>query len=99
MAYLLNLTMAQVFEHHEVLSAIDTQFLLSKNTNVYHGNCWSTTFHNCCYDLCTGITRLTTELINLEKNDYALYEYIKVLAIHLFNPIIASPDEQRTILA
>ena len=47
-------------------------------------------------DIHMGITGLATELLSLFVN--ALYEYMRVFASHLFNPLVVSLDELRTLL-
>ena len=41
----------------------------------------------------TGIIRLTTGLIILKENVYALYESMGILASHLVSPLVILPDE------
>ena len=49
-------------------------------------------------DTHTGITRLTIGNTSLKENCNALYKHMRVLAIHLNNPLTNPPDEFQNIL-
>ena len=50
-------------------------------------------------DICTGIPKCTTGLLNLKENVDALQEYMRLLASHLGNPLTVPLDELRAIPA
>ena len=90
LAHFLNLTIVQVSQHWDVLYELHKRLVIVNKTLLATINAVSHLSFSMAIltDIHTSVTFLTLGLISSKETVDTLYEYIRVLARHLVNPII-----------
>ena len=101
-AHYLNLTMIQAEEQQGAIHELDERMLLINKT------LWKTIGLVTVYlqhtaaismDARATLSRLNIAILGLKQNVEAVYEYMRVMASHLINPVLLPPDKLRKVLS